>query len=216
MWWFFFAFAGPDAPRQARKLEPVSDLWQPGWTAGVRLGMIAGLCMGMDSSLLAQITQDAYVTNLVSGTVSVIDTSTQTVVSTINIGSYPEGVAVTPDGRHAYVGNVGFEDMPSMVSVIDTATHTVVKAINTGPSFGVAVAPDSLTAYVTNYPNTVLVIDTAAQAVVKAHQHRLFFFRGGGYPRRPARVRDEPLQHGVGDRYRYAGRGQHYHRGKLS
>jgi YVTN family beta-propeller protein len=38
----------------------------------------------------------AYVTNKGSGTVSVIDTATTTVVATIGVGSVPEGVAITP------------------------------------------------------------------------------------------------------------------------
>ena len=41
----------------------------------------------------------AYVThNNDNGSVTVIDTATNTVVSTIGVGSYPGGVAVTPNG----------------------------------------------------------------------------------------------------------------------
>ena len=40
-----------------------------------------------------------------SSTVSVIDTATNTVVATIPVGIDPFGVAVTPDGKHAYVAN---------------------------------------------------------------------------------------------------------------
>ena len=51
----------------------------------------------------------AYVTNQNSNTVSVIDTATTppSVVATVTlpfpVGSAPQGVAVTPDGKHAYV-----------------------------------------------------------------------------------------------------------------
>ena len=48
----------------------------------------------------------AYVTNLGSGTVSVIDTDTNTVIATITVGSGPAGVAVSPDGTRAYVTNL--------------------------------------------------------------------------------------------------------------
>ena len=41
-----------------------------------------------------------------SNSVSVIDTATNTVVATVAVGSDPVGVAVTPDGKHAYVANV--------------------------------------------------------------------------------------------------------------
>ena len=64
-------------------------------------------------------------------TVSVIDTATNTVVATVPVGSCPFGVAVTPDGKHAYVAN----DLSSnTVSVIDTATNTVVATVGVGNS----------------------------------------------------------------------------------
>ena len=44
-------------------------------------------------------------TNFDAGTVSVIDTVTATVGATIAVGSGPAGVAITPDGSHAYVTN---------------------------------------------------------------------------------------------------------------
>ncbi len=51
----------------------------------------------------------AYVTNVNSNTVSVIDTATNTVVATVPVRSNdnPEGVAITPDGAFAYVANIG-------------------------------------------------------------------------------------------------------------
>src|ERR1700719_4066893 len=49
----------------------------------------------------------AYVTNNVLGTVSVIDTANNTVVATVTVGMGPTGVAITPDGLHAYVANNG-------------------------------------------------------------------------------------------------------------
>ena len=47
----------------------------------------------------------AYVTNQVSGTVSVIDLSTQTKVADIPVGAEPYGIALTPDAARAYVAN---------------------------------------------------------------------------------------------------------------
>ena len=46
--------------------------------------------------------QLAYVANIVSNSVSVIDVATQTVTATVGVGSAPQGVAVTPDGSLAY------------------------------------------------------------------------------------------------------------------
>jgi YVTN family beta-propeller protein len=44
---------------------------------------------------------DAYVANSGDNTVSVIDTSTNTVVKTVGVGSVPTGVAITPNGSYA-------------------------------------------------------------------------------------------------------------------
>ena len=70
----------------------------------------------------------AYVANLSSNTVSVIDTATNTVVATVPVGSDPFGVAVTPDGAIAYVANF----ISNTVSVIDTANNTVVATVTVG------------------------------------------------------------------------------------
>ncbi len=77
----------------------------------------------------------AYTANAAASTVSVIDTSTNTVTATIPVGITPHGLAITPDGINAYVGN----EYSSTVSVIDTRTNTVVNTVN-----GVAVAPEGV------------------------------------------------------------------------
>jgi YVTN family beta-propeller protein len=47
--------------------------------------------------------QNAYITNGDSGTVSVINTATDTVIgSPITVGKFPFGVAVAPDGSKVY------------------------------------------------------------------------------------------------------------------
>jgi YVTN family beta-propeller protein len=98
--------------------------------------------------------------------VSVIDTATNTVVATVPVGSFPFGVAITPDGTHAYVTN---QDSHT-VSVIDTATNTVVATVPVGTESApreVAITPDGTHAYVTNiFANTVSVIATATNTVV--------------------------------------------------
>ena len=43
--------------------------------------------------------QNAYVANYGSDNVSVIDTSNNTVVATVPVGSNPYGVAITPNGN---------------------------------------------------------------------------------------------------------------------
>jgi YVTN family beta-propeller protein len=100
----------------------------------------------------------------------VIATATNTVEATVTVGTFPEGVAVTPDGKHAYVTNEG----DGTVSVIDTATNTVAATVVVGTfPIWVAVTPDGKQAYVANngadyppfMPSTVSVIDTATNTV---------------------------------------------------
>jgi YVTN family beta-propeller protein len=67
----------------------------------------------------------AYVTNQASGTVSVIDLSSQAKVTDIPVGVEPYGIALTPDAARAYVAN----SASNTVSVIDTASNTVVATI---------------------------------------------------------------------------------------
>jgi len=104
------------------------------------------------------------VTNQSSGTVSVIATATNTVVTTMAVGRTPTGVAITPDGTRAYVTN---QDSAT-VSVIDTSINTVVASVPVGSGpVGVAVTPDGMHVYVTNFREaTVSVIATATDSVV--------------------------------------------------
>jgi YVTN family beta-propeller protein len=109
----------------------------------------------------------------VSGTVSVIDTATHTVVKTIEVGLHPVGMALSPKGDRVYVANANSDT----VSVIDTATDTVTKTLSVGlmdrggaPVLGgspnaVTVSPDGRTLYVANASqNAVAVVDPDTQA----------------------------------------------------
>jgi YVTN family beta-propeller protein len=69
-----------------------------------------------------------FVSNGKDGTVSVIDTSINKIVATIEVGKRPWNMAITPDGGKLYVAN-GRSDS---VSVIDTATNTKLKDIPVG------------------------------------------------------------------------------------
>lgn len=71
-----------------------------------------------------------YVTNTASGTVSVIDTASRSVVNTILAGTEPYGIALTPNGRKLYVSNARSND----VTVIDALTNTPIGTI---PNVGI-------------------------------------------------------------------------------
>ncbi len=93
-----------------------------------------------------------YVTNLRSDSVSVIDSLTDSVTTTIPVGRNPFAIAITPDGKKAYVGNFGNLFEPgNTVSVIDVETDTVVATVPVGINPGaIAITPDGKKAYVAN------------------------------------------------------------------
>jgi len=79
------------------------------------------------------------------------------------IGTDPYDIAITPDGKYAYVANNG----SGSVSVIDISANTVTTvSVGSGP-FGVAITPDGKYAYVTNYSSgSVSVIDISTNTVI--------------------------------------------------
>lgn len=112
-----------------------------------------------------------YVTNVIDGTVSVINTATNTVEGQpIHVGKEPRGIVISPNGASAYVTNF----LDDTVSVINTATKAVTTTIalrqakeQKGPQ-GIAIAPDGARVYVVNgFDNSVSVIDTNTNSVLK-------------------------------------------------
>jgi len=71
----------------------------------------------------------AYVSNLYSATVTIIDLLTNSVVGTIPTGANPEGIAVVDDW--AFVANSGFGH-DSTISIIDITNDTVVNTVDLG------------------------------------------------------------------------------------
>jgi YVTN family beta-propeller protein len=135
------------------------------WLRALSLGLLGVML----ASTPAEAKPFAYVTSPGSGTVSVIDTETNTVVATVPVGGAPREVAITPDGTHAYVANVVFGG-DSNVSVFETATNAVVATVPVeGNPDGVAITPDGTHAYVTirlGINGAVSVIATETNTVV--------------------------------------------------
>jgi YVTN family beta-propeller protein len=121
-----------------------------------------------------------YVTNFAHDTVSVINTLTNTVVDTITVGQSPWGIAITLDGKRAYVANTS-----GTISVIDTGTNAVIDTItdSDGP-FGVAITPDGTRAYVSNTEGTVSVVDTRTNTIITNIPVLDFPRPGFGFPAR--------------------------------
>ena len=109
----------------------------------------------------------AYVVNSLDGSVSVIDTKSNTVVDTFTLSTNTRGLALSPDGQTAYVSNRGSGGDPDFVAVMDTDTGTFTKiAVGSTPN-GVAVNTPGTRAYVANGgSDNVSVIDTGAGTVV--------------------------------------------------
>ena len=87
----------------------------------------------------------------------------------IKVGNGPQGAAVSPDGRRAYIANTH----SNAVSVIDNATSRVIATISLpAPPQYVAIAPNGQRVYVTTYNDAdgtgsaVQVINTATNTVV--------------------------------------------------
>ncbi len=87
----------------------------------------------------------------------------QTVVATIQVGRSPRPIAVSPDGKRAYVGNAA----SATVSVIDLSENKVIETINVGRGVrGVAVTPDGSRVFAANSgTNDVSIIDARSNKV---------------------------------------------------
>ena len=111
-----------------------------------------------------------YVSNAANGTVSVIDTTTNSLLpDSITVGGNPGAMAVSPDGQYLIVTQVP-NNNPNSVSVIDTTTNTVTTQITVGNGpAGVAFNPiaSASRAYVTNSnDSTMSIIDTQNWTVI--------------------------------------------------
>lgn len=106
-----------------------------------------------------------------SGTVSVVDLHTKTVIKEIKVQLHPTGMALQKDGSLLYVANANSD----LISVIDTRTDKVVREICPKPMadlpFGsapnsLAISADGKTLFVANGGNNLLaVVDLTADKV---------------------------------------------------
>lgn len=128
----------------------------------------APICVGLAPAALAISPDGAFVYtinyvdgNPGTGTMSVIDTSSNTVIATIPGFSGPFAIAITPNGRYAYVSNFGsnnFAPFGTTVSIVDLQSNMIIDTITVGiqPS-GIAITPDCRYAYATNF-NTLYAV----------------------------------------------------------
>ncbi|MFI5332679.1 MAG: beta-propeller fold lactonase family protein [Candidatus Babeliales bacterium] len=120
-----------------------------------------------------------YVTNEIGNSVSIFNTSTNVVTGTVTdlipaTFNNPTQIAVTPNGKTAYVINTTHLTLVSTISVINVATNAVTqKVTDLSPhtfqdSQDIAITPDGTTAYVTNFGNnSVSVINLTSNSVTQ-------------------------------------------------
>lgn len=110
-----------------------------------------------------------YVSDSNQNHVKILDPTTGAILKTINVGTFPTGLAITPDGAEVWVCN----NSSANVSVISTATQAVVATIAltafSRPN-AIVFTPDGLKAYVVGAAGTgrVFPITVSSRAVAAA------------------------------------------------
>lgn len=129
----------------------------------VRLGTLVALFLSVWTAAAAA-SPFAYITNSGSGTVSVLDVATNSVVGTVLVGNLPAGVAVNASATRVYVTNQG----SNSVSVIDTSSNAVIATIGVGSfPIGIAVNPAGTRVFVANFvSHTLSAIDATTNTVL--------------------------------------------------
>ncbi len=125
-----------------------------------------------------------YVTNEISGDLSVIDSTTLEVTATVPLGKRPRGIHPSPDGKTIYVALSGSPPAPPGVDesklppadhsadgigVVDVATNKLVRILKAGSDpENFDVGHDGKTIYVSNEDaNGISFIDVAAGELTK-------------------------------------------------
>lgn len=104
---------------------------------------------GRATHMLSLSTDDSKMVtaNIADGTISVIDPSGSDSAATIRVTTAPEGIAIAPDGRSAWVGS----DRDSVVVVVDLRkTQPVDTLRGFGLPYRLAITPDGRRAIITD------------------------------------------------------------------
>jgi YVTN family beta-propeller protein len=154
-----------------------------------RDGRFTAIPTGQRGSHMLVISPDrrrAYVSNILSGTVSIIDLRRGVKEADIAVGGNPEGIAITHDGRHLWVG----DNSGPRVRVVDLATRTAIATLPVDPvAIRLGISPDGRTAVASSFlSGTVSLFDVASlrplrtiavSGAPKAMQVTLAFSQGG-------------------------------------
>ncbi len=138
-------------------------------TVDVDEGKVTGAVKtDQDVSHMVAVTPDgtrAFVANIGSGSVSVIDLEKGTLLRQIETGEGAEGIDITPDGKQVWITNRADDT----VSVVDAATLETIGSLEVGAfPIRASVTPDGRHVLVSNARSgDIAVIDTAARKEVR-------------------------------------------------
>ncbi|MEH6790686.1 YncE family protein [Parasphingorhabdus sp.] len=129
---------------------------------------IATIATGQKGSHMLVVTPDksrAFVSNMQSGTVSVLDLVAMTKIADLPGGTEPEGLAITPDGKTVWVA----DRRGDQLHIFDAISLGKLDTIATGPfPIRVAISPDGETAITSNLGNGTLGLFDVATRQQKA------------------------------------------------
>jgi DNA-binding beta-propeller fold protein YncE len=100
-----------------------------------------------------------------TGEVTVMNGSTGRVIATLAGATFPYRLGASPDGRRMAV----VDGRGDGLLIADVATQRYIGTIPLASPRGVAIAPDSRTAYVTQAGGTVAVVDIVDMRVLRTH-----------------------------------------------
>ncbi|TDT63646.1 cytochrome D1 domain-containing protein [Fonticella tunisiensis] len=108
----------------------------------------------------------AYVSNVISNEVAIVDTQTREILKKIPVGRIPNETEPSVDGKRLYVANVG----DGTLSIIDTNSYDIIGGIEAGRGIhGIAVTKDDKYVWTANRTSKdVSVIDVEKGKVVKS------------------------------------------------
>lgn len=128
--------------------DSVTIVSQP--TGKAQQRAIWNIATGQQGSHMLVVTPDksrAFVSNMQSGTVSVLDLVAMTKIADLPAGTEPEGLAITPDGASVWAA----DRRGDQLRVFDTLSLEELAVIETGKfPIRVAISPDGATAITSN------------------------------------------------------------------
>jgi YVTN family beta-propeller protein len=128
--------------------------------------------VGVGPTGIAVASNKVYVTNTAlvwpnygQGNVSVINTTVDTVIKTINVSTNPQAAAVDPDGKVHVVCTGDYGSTPGKISIIDPTTDAVVKTIDIGGTPSAIGISSAKVAYLGSFSKGIASYNTATYTV---------------------------------------------------